>query len=215
MAVPPDEVQLYMNFAVRLTGELRSIDIPPDAILWHYTNGPALLAIVDSMSIFSTHISCLNDTSELRYGSRLVREAMASLRTTFEKGSPEHTFLDGALSHFQENPEFPAQAVVPQFVTCLSEEKDDLSQWRAYAGGENGYAIGFRAADLRGCRNSVLARINYDNALHLRLAQKVAETMVQFFLEGIRKYSPADPIAWGGRVLRSLGESTHIRRPVR
>lgn len=88
MAIPPDEVQRYMNFAVGLTGELRPLDIPPNAILWHYTNGPALLAIMDSMSIFSTHISCLNDTSELRYGSRIVREALASLRITFGKDSP-------------------------------------------------------------------------------------------------------------------------------
>jgi hypothetical protein len=183
------------------------MDIPPDTILWHYTNGPALIAIIDSMSIFSTHISCLNDSTELRYASRLVREALAELPSAFEKYPTAIAFLDGAIGYFKKDPEFPAKAVVPYFVTCLSEEKDDLSQWRAYAGGENGYAIGFMARDLRGCRDGIVARINYDNTLHRTLAKKVAEATVQFFLEGIGKYAPADKAEWGREFLESWERS--------
>ncbi len=138
------------------------MEITPDTILWHYTNGAAFLAIVDSMSIFSSHISCLNDASELRYATKLLREALTALRQTVGAGETALSFINGALNYFQENPEFPAQAVTPYFVTCFSEEKDDLSQWRAYAGGENGYAVGFRARDLLGCDNSILGRINYN-----------------------------------------------------
>lgn len=49
-----------------------------------------------------------------------------------------------------DEPESPSHAPSMYFVTCFSEEEDDLSQWRAYCGGENGYAIGFRAAGLFG-----------------------------------------------------------------
>jgi hypothetical protein len=214
MPIPADEIQRHTNFIVHLTGDLGATFIPQDAILWHYTNGPALLAIIDSMSIFSTHISCLNDTSELRYASRLFQEALSALRRKVEKDATALAFVDGALGYFKENPELPAQAVVPHFVACLSEEKDDLSQWRAYAGGENGYAIGFKAGDLRGCRHSIVARINYDNALHQTLANKVAEAMVLFFLEGIGKYAPADRARWGEEFLESWERSLTMLAPL-
>jgi hypothetical protein len=90
---------------------------------------------------------------------------------------------------------------VPHFVTCLSEEKDDLSQWRAYGGGENGYAIGFKAGHLWGCPNSMLARINYDSDLHRKLAQKAAEKALEFFLAGIEKFAPSDVAEWGREFL--------------
>jgi hypothetical protein len=214
MPIPADEIQRHTNFIVHLTGDLGAASIPQDAILWHYTNGPALLAIIDSMSIFSTHISCLNDTSELRYGMRLFQEALAALRCKVEKDATALALVDGALNYFKENPEFPRQAVVPDFVACLSEEKDDLSQWRAYAGGENGYAIGFKAGDLRGCRDSIVARINYDHALHRTVANKVAEAMVMFFLEGIGKYAPIDKAAWGGEFLESWERSITMLAPL-
>ena len=214
MPIPTDETQRYTNFTVQLSGELGSIDIQPDTILWHYTNGAALLGIIDSMSIFSTHLSCLNDTSELRYGSRLFRESLAGLRGNYEKEPTVLAFVDIALSYFEENPEFPAQAVVPHFVTCLSEEKDDLSQWRAYGGGENGYAIGFKAGSLRGCRNSILARINYDDALHRRLAHKAAEASVQFFIDGFKKYAPADTAKWAEEFLEAWDRAITMVAPL-
>jgi hypothetical protein len=154
-----------------------------------------LIAILDSMSIYSTHISCLNDTSELRYGSKLFQEALANLRQDLKEDTASR-LVDGALSYFKENPDFPAQAVAIHFVACFSEMRDDLSQWRAYGNGENGYAIGFRAGDLWGCPNSALVRIDYDESLHRELARKAAEAMVDFALEGLRKYAPPDPVKW-------------------
>ena len=188
--------------------------IPPDTILWHYTNGQALLQIVDSMSIFSTQISCLNDATELRYASRLFQEALADLRNTIGADAAALKFLDGALSYFTENPEFPAQAVVPYFVTCFSDEKDDLSQWRAYAGGENGYAIGFKARDLVGWKNCMLARINYDDKLHRELAQKVAAATVQFFLEGVREYAPPDTAKWSAEFFEAWERAITMVAPL-
>jgi Protein of unknown function (DUF2971) len=194
MPIPDDEKQRYMNFAIQLTRELESIKIPPGTLLWHYTNGSSLIAILDSMTIFSTHLSCLNDTTEWRYGSNLLQDAMAALRESRQHDDIALQFLDDAISSFKENPDFPAQAVVPHFVACFSEERDDLSQWRAYGGGENGYAIGFMAGDLWGCSTSMLARVNYDSVLHKELAKKAAERMVEFCREALNKYTPSDPV---------------------
>jgi hypothetical protein len=192
MPIPSDEKSRYFDFALHLTRELESIAIPPDTLLWHYTNGSALIKILDSSEIFSTHISCLNDASELLYGAKLFREALTAIRPTVENDRTSLALVDGAVDYFKENPDFPAQAVVPHFVACFSEERDDLSQWRAYGGGENGYAIGFKVGDLWGCPSSMVARINYDARKHQTLARKAAEAMVRLCTDTIGRCTPPD-----------------------
>jgi len=220
MPIPDDERKRYSNFFLQLTQDLGSMAIQQgaipwqDTVLWHYTNGRALIGIIDSMSIFSTHISCLSDTSELRYASMLFQKALADLRQTIGGDETTLEFLDVALNYFKENPDFPAQAVVPYFVTCFSDEKDDLSQWRAYAGGENGYAIGFKARDLMGCKNCMLARINYDGNLHRELAQKAAAATVKFFHEGIKKYAPVDKTKWSGEFFEAWEPAITMAAPL-
>jgi hypothetical protein len=214
MPIPDDEKKRYIDFALELAQELGSILIPPDTILWHYTNGSSLIAIIESMSIFSTHLSCLNDTTELRYASNLFQQALLTKRASITSVSTTSALLDGALEYFKENPDFPAQAIVPQFVSCFSEERDDLSQWRAYGGGENGYAIGFRAADLWGCRDAVLVRISYDTALHSALARKSVEAMVEFFLDAVKRYGPADLVNFGKEFLQAWDQAITMLAPL-
>ena len=54
------------------------------------------------------------------------------------------------------------------FVACFSEDNDDLSQWRAYGGGEGGYAIGFNSLHLRKLGNQfmLLGKVEYDTTKH-------------------------------------------------
>lgn len=81
------------------------------------------------------------------------------------------------------------------FVTCFSAVRDDLSQWRAYGGGENGYAIAFGAGGFFN-RGSLVARINYDRELHVELASKAAEATLRFFREGLNARSGEDATNW-------------------
>lgn len=203
MLIPREERSKYTAFAEELSKELKSVSIPPNTRLWHYTNGSAVISILDSMSLYSTHISCLNDSSELRYASKLFREALAKLIPKISSNPASHAFLKRAINYFAEDPTTPAQISAHQFVACFSTEKDDLSQWRAYGGGENGYAIGFNAGDLWGSKYSMLARISYDPSLHTRLAHEAAERMVQFFQEGIVKCDPSDHAQWEEEFLQA------------
>jgi hypothetical protein len=81
------------------------------------------------------------------------------------------------------------------FVTCFSTNRDDLSQWRAYGEGENGYAIGFTGPTMIGAilRNEcLLVPVNYDQSTHIRITDAVADATVNFFLQGWKaKQSPA------------------------
>jgi hypothetical protein len=86
-----------------------------------------------------------------------------------------------------EDPAVPSSAPSYWFVTCFSGNEDDLSQWRAYSGGENGYAIGFRASTLFGHPNSLLVRVNYDGAQHRAVARDIAKTMFDFYRKGVER----------------------------
>jgi len=111
----PEQVKAYNSFAVGIAKKLGAVDFAPDKILWHYTTGSSLLAIIESSSLFATQVSCLNDSTEIRYASKLLQGALDDLRSTFSKDSVAHGFIDNALLHLQEDSEFPAHAGVPLF----------------------------------------------------------------------------------------------------
>ena len=201
MSIPEEEKERYQAFVLAIAKALGSMRYGPETMLWHYTSGSSLIKILDSMSIYSTQISCLNDATELKYGSTLFHDALRKLRAETTNDQMADSLLDGAISHFKEDPNY--QAASFHFVACFSEEEDDLSQWRAYGGGENGYAIGFRAADLSKIPNSMLVRVNYDTDLQRKLAMKVAMEMVRFFKEGVQKYAPSDLIQFGQEFLEA------------
>lgn len=214
MTIPAEEKQRYLDFVHQLTAELGTIRIPPDSTLWHYTTGNSLIEIIKSGTIFATQLSGLNDTTELRYGASLFRSALETLHTKFGLTPEIIAFIEKATEYFKENPRYPAQASNPSFVTCFSAVKNDLSQWRAYGGGENGYAIGFRARTLLGVPQSMIARINYDKDLHQRLAQKSAEKIVTDFVEGTEKYKPEDLSEWTSEFLEAWGRAITMVSPL-
>jgi hypothetical protein len=212
MAIPEEEKARYQAFVVSLAKELGAMQYAPDTMLWHYTNGSALIKILDSMTIYSTQISCLNDATELKYGSRLFHGALKELRAATSDDSLAEKLLDGAILHFTEDPSFSAASF--HFVACFSEEKDDLSQWRAYGGGENGYAIGFRAADLSGIPNGLLVRVKYDTDLHRALAKKAAIEMVRFCKESVQKFEPPDLVQFGVEFLQAWEQQMVMLAPL-
>ena len=190
MPVLQEDRTEYIAFAKELAKDLGAFDFQADTVLWHYTTGSALLSIIGSGAIFSTQVSCLNDSTEVRYGAKLFRDALSRLLITHAGDSHVLAFIKETLKFFDEEPEFPVNAAIPYFVTCFSLEGDDLAQWRSYCSGENGYAIGFRAGGFFGIPNRILVKVNYDREAHERLAMKAAEATVRFFADGIEKKRP-------------------------
>jgi len=185
MPIKLDEQEKYSKFIVEIADELDSLAISQNQILWHYTNGPALVSILESGKLYSTQVSCLNDSRELSYASDLIRDAYIALPTVVEDLSEQEQGLLREVIKYYSDPEIAATVKNSSrwFVSCFSERKDDLSQWRAYGSGENGYAIAFAAGGLWSPVRTMV-RINYDFALHQKLAAKIAKTSLQFYREG-------------------------------
>jgi hypothetical protein len=113
------------------------------AELYHYTSGEGLVGIIESGDLWVTQASCLNDATEVRYAAAVLLDSFQRYRG-FPLDSDAAFICDRAIAGLSVD----AAPKSEWFVACLSEEADDLSQWRAYGRGEGGYAIGF---DVAGC----------------------------------------------------------------
>lgn len=119
-------------------------DSSPAPPLYHYTIGDNLIRIIESQELWATQAACLNDTTELTYAADQLR--LAVMRKNLSATGTKIGTFRSRLAELLLN---PSPETAGTFVTCFSEKRDDLSQWRSYSGGEGGYAIQFDHDELR------------------------------------------------------------------
>lgn len=111
--------------------------------LWHYTTYEAFQKIVTSKKIWATEHRFLNDRAEFIHAKKLAdellnerygKDAPSDLRKVVESAFETHSSGDNALRIF---------------VTCFSDQEDQLSQWRGYAGDSTGVSIGLDLQRIR------------------------------------------------------------------
>jgi len=184
MATEMGTPQHYFPFIQTLLDQL-DWQPDPEKIVWHYTSGPGLISIIETGTLYSTQVSCLNDATEIRYAASKLREALSSMLPDMKAEDYTAKFLERYIELLHDDDAAPNNVGLPYFVSCFSTLEDDLSQWRSYSGGENGYAIGIKTKDLFGTANSLVVRVVYDKDKHVDLARQAAEATVRFHREGI------------------------------
>lgn len=199
MAVTENEFATYREFTRDMMKRLGALDFDGETVLWHYTTGPGLLGIVESGQIFATQVACLNDSSETTYATELFKSAIKKASEAIAPDDPGHILLKHIEGELREETGQAGSSPSKFFVACFTTQKDDLSQWRAYSevGGENGYAIGFKARGLFVGPNSLVVQMNYDRELH--------QATLRYFREGLLSAPDRRSRAVGKRVLPSLG----------
>jgi hypothetical protein len=127
--------------------------------LYHYTDANGLLGIVNplmsswpinvenskevfsgTVKLFASDVRFMNDTEELKFGARILRERLdAVVADTATPQEYRNMFAETRIffdeGHFWEWP-------LRCFASCFCQEGDLLSQWRGYAGGVGGFALG-------------------------------------------------------------------------
>ena len=99
-----------------------------------YTNGKAAL-------FRATDVRYMNDSQELVFGAMIVSERLRAAAGESDVDVPlRSAFL--SFAHFFD-PDRVFEWPVRCFAVCFCEDGDLLSQWRGYAGGVGGFAIGF------------------------------------------------------------------------
>lgn len=138
--------------------------LPP--VLYHYTDAYGLVGIIKkapapkvfkdpevmyrkSVKLLASDIRYMNDTEELKFGVRLIRK---HLETASAPGSGHGQLFRLLMEqlHSMFNPDQLFDWGLRAFASCLCKEDDLLSQWRGYAGGTGGFAIGLNFDALNG-----------------------------------------------------------------
>jgi Protein of unknown function (DUF2971) len=179
----PGTLDHYANFISRAAMQLSSE--PADKVVWHYTNGDGLIGIIESGSIYATQIACLNDNTEMRYSSSLLRQQLLEARKTIVGDDRLASFISRFINFLDDDDKNPNSATLPFYVCSFSRKGDDLAQWRAYGGGENGYAIGLHTRNVSRIPDTISVQVNYNNQTHLEVAKEVAQATIDFYQEGI------------------------------
>lgn len=154
-------------------------------ILYHYTTGVNLIQIVESGELWATQVSCLNDIRECQSYFHLLKEAIkAPEAKTRASGRPNR--IVRMLSELP--PELIADRLpeLPTFVACFATNRDDLSQWRAYSGGDEGYAIGIdmrEASAVYDDQQVSLVRVVYALDEQKRLVNDICDCMAECLQE--------------------------------
>lgn len=163
-----------------VSGFLQEQTVSPPDVLWHYTNAAGFLGIFRSGKLWATNTDYLNDASEMRYARHLVLRGVYSVRSS-AVSREEHEMLNLLCECIGSN------FTRPVFVTSLSAEKNELSQWRAYGGSSGSFALGFNSGRLvAAIAKYTDTRFNlykciYDEARSLSLCQQFVDSLLQEF----------------------------------
>jgi hypothetical protein len=142
-------------------------DIPKT--VYHYTDAAGLAGMLKNGKLWATDYRFLNDETEVLYTRDLARSFICKDSNNNRSGELRKS-LCTYVSKWQ-GVEQPSDV----FVFSLSEERDDLSQWRGYARDGLGFTLGFSGPNLlRAFRTRArLLKMEYDPKTQLRTLARI------------------------------------------
>jgi hypothetical protein len=169
----------------------------PSGPLYHYTTQTGLLGIIRNREIWATHTQYLNDTRESRHALEMVHEALRALIAECSSAE-DRSILEEMDEDVRATEGMGVRYVDGNVcVSSFSEDRDSLSQWRAYAPVAPGFAIGIPGEHLEKLaakQEFYLARCIYERsqqeALILALIAEVAEQNAERRARGEKAYTP-------------------------
>jgi len=152
--------------------------------LYHYTGQAGFIGIIDQSEIWATHTQYLNDRREYLHAIDLVQNRIRAWSASANEEDRELlSEMESALAGIES---------VNVCVCSFSEERDSLSQWRAYGSATSGFAIGFPGeflATVAAKEQWYLAPCIYDAASQ----QEVVDALVQEVLDQNRERKMSAP----------------------
>lgn len=174
------------------------MSVPPE-ILFHYATLAGAHGIATTKRLWATNIGHLADATEFSYAHEVLRQALEyGSRGQSADVSATIAALVGDLLFAQKQKNLIFSGSPSSvYIASLSENGDQLSQWRTYCPG-GGYALGFRTDALRVIASEQgfdLVRCSYDKAHHWNEAQQLADDVmarIQTVPSEVRASIPAD-----------------------
>ena len=144
-------------------------------IIYHYTSHQGLFGIFASNTLRATNYSNLNDSGEMKYGTKIVKEIIDNIKV-IDNNNEKVTFLTNLESVFE------AKFMLSNFyVTCFSQKNDLLSQWRAYGSNQGRICIGFQTDELRSTEdNFSIGKVIYNKEEQIKIIRDWISEFIKF-----------------------------------
>lgn len=144
---------------------------PPD-VLYHYTGQAGLIGIIEKAELWCTKVQYMNDATEFGRALDMARDRLDALIAEIPDGDAgiSRRFACHAFRRSLDGLE-----EINLFAACFCENGDLLSQWRGYAGGGQGYAIGFNSDTLQRATEFKLGKCIYDPDLQHRIVEQAIQ----------------------------------------
>jgi len=110
-----------------------------DEMVYHYTGDIGLYHILGSGKLWVSDYTSMNDPSEINYGVNVGREVLKA--EIYRRGNPQIALA--FLHPFEEIAKGGLHPFMSAYVLSMSLDDDELTQWRLYADGGRGFAMGF------------------------------------------------------------------------
>ncbi|QDK44606.1 hypothetical protein DOM22_05245 [Bdellovibrio sp. ZAP7] len=156
MDILPEAETLLNSFVME--GGMEGSVVSP-SVLYHYTSCETFLNILKNQSLWLTHAYYTNDASEFSHGMNLFIGCLDGLiQFNFQQ-----IFIDRMKEFMAKESKNPSLA---PYIFCLTENKDQLSQWRGYGDFGSGVSIGLKTSDIEAHKSfhMSLLKIVYDDS---------------------------------------------------
>lgn len=163
-------------------------------LLYHYTNNEGLAGILGKGELWLSHIMFLNDTREFKHACDVlaynVRNYPQKYKEMWIENQCREEQFDSMIDNMHEKSsyEYVSKRYNPwrghQFIFSMTQQKNALSQWRAYGNGE--YAIEFDFKNIVGRHDINLVRVIYSGEKGEIIDEDVQNALGSFFESHIR-----------------------------
>ena len=164
---------------MKQSGPVNKSPPPTPPILYHYTTLGAFYEIMTTRQLWASNISYLNDAKEFELAKDIAGRLIDDhLQNVDDRAAEPNRVVQTRLKNMRT---LLGQVIATDtFIFSLTEEGDQLSQWRAYCR-DGGVAIGFdtdRLTRLMEHLHFFLAKCSYDPRENkVRLARDIEETL--------------------------------------
>lgn len=130
-----------------------------DKSIYHYCSVDTFMAIIQNKTLRLSDLNKTNDYMEKKWAKKLIIDALKEKLSEYEINfdlDEDYWYDENSHSHltyYKNEVERIVDDKSPILITCFSQERDRLSQWRAYAEDGRGVAIGFNYRVLRRLHN--------------------------------------------------------------
>lgn len=158
--------------------------------LYHYCSVNTFLAIIQNKCIRLSDLNRTNDYMEKRWATKLIGDVLKGELENSEIKidlTEDYLYEDGISNHLQYYNKEIKRVLYdnrPILITCFSEEKDSLSQWRAYGQDGEGVSIGFnykQIKDLKNhCKNISVEKVMYKENIQKEKLSKLVQAAILY-----------------------------------